>query len=147
MSYPAAMPRFTPSHRARIPAMSAFAEEHGGSLTAKQVSILADQIEVRWMGQQVSAAGLTLPTYSAQDVPDADRGEAVFQIYCARCHTAVDPSYLALVSDQALRTTVIVGRTDLGTPDWRSYVAGRAMKPQEISDLVAWLSAQRGVTP
>ena len=36
-----------------------------------------------------------------------------------RAGSIVDPAYLALVSDQALRTTVIAGRPDLGMPDWR----------------------------
>ena len=52
-------------------------------------------------------------------------------------------SYLALVSDQDLRTVVIVGRPELGAPDWRNNVPGKPMSPQEISDVVAWLAAQR----
>jgi mono/diheme cytochrome c family protein len=77
----------------------------------------------------------------------------VFATYCASCHGAggrggrassiVDGSYLALVSDQGLRTTVIAGRPELGAPDWRGNVPGRPMTPQEITDVVAWLSAQR----
>jgi hypothetical protein len=55
----------------------------------------------------------------------------------------VDGSYLALVSDQGLRTTVIAGRPDLGAPDWRGNVRGSAMTSQDVSDVVAWLSAQR----
>jgi hypothetical protein len=55
----------------------------------------------------------------------------------------VDPAYLALVSDQGLRTTVIVGRPELKAPDWRGDVPGKAMSPDEISDVVVWLAAQR----
>ena len=55
----------------------------------------------------------------------------------------MDGSYLALVSDQNLRTTVIVGRPELGAPDWRNNVPGKPMSAQEISDVVAWLAAQR----
>jgi hypothetical protein len=55
----------------------------------------------------------------------------------------VDPSFLALVSDQNLRTTVIVGRPELGAPDWRSDVPGKPMSPDDVSDVVAWLVAQR----
>ena len=36
-------------------------------------------------------------------------------------------TFLALVSDQNLRTTVIAGRPDLGHPDWQHCVPGRAM--------------------
>jgi hypothetical protein len=56
----------------------------------------------------------------------------------------VDAAYLALVSDQALRTAVIAGRTDLGMPDWREDIPGQPLTPQQISDVVAWLAARRG---
>jgi cytochrome c oxidase cbb3-type subunit 3/ubiquinol-cytochrome c reductase cytochrome c subunit len=55
----------------------------------------------------------------------------------------INPAYLALVSDQALRTAIIVGRSDLGMPDWRANISGRPMSPQEISDVVAWLVSHR----
>ena len=65
----------------------------------------------------------------------------------ARASSIVDGSYLALVSDQGLRTTVIAGRPELGAPDWRGNVPGRTMTSQDISDVVAWLSAQRPPFP
>jgi cytochrome c oxidase cbb3-type subunit III len=46
-----------------------------------------------------------------------------------------------------LRTLVIVGRPDLGAPDWRNNVPGKPMSSQEISDVVAWLAAQRRQFP
>jgi hypothetical protein len=55
----------------------------------------------------------------------------------------VDESFLNLVSDQYLRTIVIVGRPELGAPDWRGNVPGKPMSQQDVSDVVAWLSAQR----
>ena len=55
----------------------------------------------------------------------------------------MEGSYLSLVSDQQLRTIVIVGRPELGAPDWRNNVPGHPMSAQEISDVVAWLAAQR----
>ena len=55
----------------------------------------------------------------------------------------VDGSYLSLVSDQHLRTTVIIGRPDLGAPDWRGNVPGKPMSHQDVSDVVAWLAEQR----
>ena len=78
--------------------------------------------------------------------------------YCSSCHGAdgrggkrassiVDGSYLALVSDQNLRTTVIVGRPELGAPDWRGDMPGNPMSPEEVSDVVAWLVAQRTQFP
>jgi mono/diheme cytochrome c family protein len=80
------------------------------------------------------------------------RGATVYQTYCAKCHgpegkggetggSVVDASYLALVSDQGLRTAVIAGRVDLGMPDWRGYVPGKPMTDQEISDVVAWMAS------
>jgi len=55
----------------------------------------------------------------------------------------VDGSYLALVSDQNLRTTVIVGRPEMGAPDWRGDVPGKPMSLDDVTDVVAWLGAQR----
>jgi hypothetical protein len=47
------------------------------------------------------------------------------------------------VSDQGLRTTVIVGRPEFGAPDWRNDVPGTPMSPQDVSDVVAWLATRR----
>ena len=55
----------------------------------------------------------------------------------------VDASYLSLVSDQNLRTTIIAGRPDLGAPDWRGNLPGRPMSQDDVSDVVAWLAAKR----
>ena len=46
-------------------------------------------------------------------------------------------SFLALVSDQGLRTIVIAGRPELGAPDWRGNVPGRPMSDQEVTDVVS----------
>ena len=131
-------------------AMPAFAQNAGGTLTDQQVSILADQMEARWSRPR-DFVGVALPSYSA-DPGDPARGEAVFQRDCSKCHSehgmggsVVDPAFLSLVSDQSLRTTVITGRADRGMPDWRSHSPGPAMTAQEISDVVAWLSAHRAV--
>jgi len=56
-------------------------------------------------------------------------------------------SYLALVSDQHLRTTIIAGRSDLGMPDWRGDGSTAPLTPQQVSDVVAWLVAQRRPVP
>ena len=124
-------------------AMPAFAQNAGGTLTDQQVSLLAEQIEERWSHAQ-DFAGVALPPYSS-DLGDANRGEAVFQTYCSKCHSddkpgnsIMDPAFLSLVSDQSLRTTVITGRADRNSP-----AADRALTAQEISDVVAWLAAHR----
>jgi hypothetical protein len=59
----------------------------------------------------------------------------------------VDGSFLALISDQQLRTIVIAGRPELGAPDWRGDVVGRPLSAQEVSDVVAWLASQRTKLP
>jgi cytochrome c oxidase cbb3-type subunit 3/ubiquinol-cytochrome c reductase cytochrome c subunit len=137
--------------------MAPFRQNAGGTLTDQQITILADQIGERWSRPQ-DYAGVTLPPYSA-DLGDAVRGEAAFKAHCSRCHgddgtggaggtaggSVVDPALLALMSDQSVRTTVIAGRADLGSPTWKSDSPGHAMTPVEISDVVAWLSAHRTV--
>ena len=134
-------------------AMSAFVESEGGMLTSKQVDTIVQGIRQRWGRSQVLAGG-TAPPYAAKSAGDARRGAAVFTTFCASCHGAdgkgtakvgsiVNPAYLSLVTDQGLRTIVIVGRPDFEAPDWRNNVPGHPMTDQEISDVVTWLAVQR----
>jgi len=135
--------------------MSAFAQSAGGMLTDRQIDALVQGI--RSWAKPVALENTTLPSYKAQSPGDPQRGAAVYQTYCSSCHGAnggggkagsiVDGSYLALVSDQDLRTNVILGRPEQGAPDWRSNLPGRPMSDQEISDVVAWLAAQRPAIP
>src|SRR6202166_758707 len=132
--------------------MPAFAQSAGGMLTDKQIDALVSGIRA-WATPDVFR-NTTLPPYAAQVAGDPKRGAAAYQTYCSSCHGAdgrggnkassiVEGSYLALVSNQYLRTTVIAGRPELGAPDWRADVEGRSMSAQEISDVVAWLSGHR----
>jgi cytochrome c oxidase cbb3-type subunit 3 len=128
--------------------MPPFAQSAGGGLTDQQVSILADQMEARWSRPQ-DFVGVALPAYSAE-LGDPTHGESVFERDCSACHgehgfagSIIDPAFLALVSDQSIRATVITGRADRGMPDWRSHTPGPAMTAQEIADVVAWLSSHR----
>ncbi len=62
----------------------------------------------------------------------------------------VDPTYLALVSDQYLRSIIIAGQPEQGMPDWRTDLTGpnaRPMTNQEIADTVAWVASHRIATP
>ena len=138
----------------------AFAQQAGGSLTEKQIDVLVEGMRARW-GKPENFKNVVLPPYSLQDAiikggapGDPRRGAVTYQTYCAQCHgkdgsggpkggSVIDSAYLSLVSDQALRTAVIVGRSDLGMPDWRGNIPGRAMSPQEISDVVVWLASHR----
>jgi cytochrome c oxidase cbb3-type subunit 3 len=58
----------------------------------------------------------------------------------------VNPSLLALITPQAIRTTVIVGRPDLGMPDWRDE-PGDPLSDADITNVVAFLEAQRPAKP
>jgi hypothetical protein len=46
-----------------------------------------------------------------------------------------------------LRLSVILGRPDLGMPDWRSASETRAMTEAEIADVVAWMVSARVPVP
>jgi mono/diheme cytochrome c family protein len=137
--------------------MPAFARSSGGTLTDPQIDVLVQEMRTRW-AKPDALGGISPPSYHASSPGDAGGGAGVYQTYCASCHgpggqgggkahSIVDGSYLALVSDQALRTTVIVGVPDRGAPDWRNNVPGRPMSAQEISDVVAWLVALRPKSP
>jgi cytochrome c oxidase cbb3-type subunit 3 len=135
--------------------MPAFAQSAGGMLADKQIDALVRG--VRGWANPSALGGATPPSYTAQAPGDPHRGADVYQTFCFSCHgvegrggsagSIVDGSYLALVSNQDLRLNVILGRPALGAPDWRGDVPGRPMSEQEISDVVAWLVAQRPATP
>lgn len=138
-------------------AMPAFAESAGGMLTDKQVEVITSGIRTRWSQRGILEA-VNPPSYAAQSRGDAVRGEAVYKTYCESCHGAggsggakgssiTDDSFLALVSDQGLRTVVITGRAELGAPDWRGNVPGKPMSDQEVTDVVAWLASRRTQNP
>jgi cytochrome c oxidase cbb3-type subunit III len=133
--------------------MPAFAQTAGGMLADKQVEAIVQGIRERWARPDVFR-GANPPQYSSSEPGDASRGSVAYAEFCSSCHGAggrggqkassiVDGSFLALLNDQELRTIVIVGRPDLGAPDWRGNVPGKAMSPQEVSDVVAWLASQR----
>jgi mono/diheme cytochrome c family protein len=132
--------------------MPPFAQSAGGSLADRQIDILIAGIRKSWAGAADAAAGA--PPYSAGAAGDSIRGAQVYASDCQSCHgpegkggptagSVVDASYLSLVSNQYLRTIVIAGRPDLGHPDWKHYVAGQQLTPEQVSDVVAWLASKR----
>lgn len=136
--------------------MPAFAQSAGGTLTDKQIDAIVSGI--RSWGKPDLLRGEDLPPYTAPTPGDPHHGAEVFATYCSACHgpdgrggkkagSIVNASYLALVSDQNLRIVVIVGVPEQGMPDWRDRVPGKPMSPSEISDVVAWLAAQRPRIP
>ena len=130
-------------------AMPAWAKSQGGPLSEKQVDALVGGIEKHW-GDGSNFDKSDLPPYSAQVSGDANQGRKVFAKSCFMCHgkgakvgAVTDPAYLSLVSDQVLRTSVIVGRPDLGMPDYRTLNVGKPLSDQAITDVVAYLISLR----
>lgn len=137
--------------------MPAFAQSAGGMLTDKQIDLITNEMRSRW-GRRGILDGANPPSYAAKSAGNAKHGEVVYGTYCSSCHglqgqggskgsAITNDSFLALVSDQGLRTIVITGRPELGEPDWRKKVPGKAMSEQEITDVVAWLASRRAQTP
>ena len=137
--------------------MPAFARSAGGLLTDEQINVITSGIVSRW-GRKGILDGTNPPSYGAKTTGDAAGGEIAFGTFCASCHgsdgrggakgsAVTDGSFLALVSDQGLRSIVITGRPELGAPDWRGNVPGKPMSDQEITDVVAWLASRRVQNP
>jgi cytochrome c oxidase cbb3-type subunit 3/ubiquinol-cytochrome c reductase cytochrome c subunit len=133
-------------------------------LTDRQITVLAQGILQRW-GTPNLLAGQNPPSYAATLQGDTARGQQTFAIFCARCHgemgeggqgdrksssgkpgSIVDPAYLALISDQNLRSITIAGRPEVGMPDWRSDTA-QPLTDQQITDIVTWLASRRTANP
>jgi mono/diheme cytochrome c family protein len=137
--------------------MPAFAQTAGGMLTDKQIDVITGEIRSRWSRPGI-LDGANPPSYAPKSAGDAQRGEGAYKTYCESCHgpggkggpkgsAITNDSFLALVSDQGLRTTVIAGRPELGAPGWRGYLPGKPMSEQEITDVVTWLASRRVQTP
>jgi cytochrome c oxidase cbb3-type subunit III len=138
-------------------AMPAFAQSAGGMLTDAQIDVITKEIRSRWSRRGILDAA-SAPPYTPKLTGGTQRGEAAYKIFCESCHGPVgrggqkasaisEDSFLALVSDQSLRTIVIAGRPELGAPDWRGNLPGRPMSDQEITDIVAWLASRRSQNP
>jgi cytochrome c oxidase cbb3-type subunit 3 len=137
--------------------MPAFAQSSGGMLTEKQIDVISNEILSRWSRPGI-LNGANPPSYAPKSTGNAQQGEVVYGTYCKSCHgpegqggpkgsAITNDSFLALVSDQELRTIVIVGRPEFGAPDWRGNVPGKPMSDQEITDVVAWLASRRMPNP
>jgi mono/diheme cytochrome c family protein len=138
-------------------AMPAFAESAGGMLTDIQINVITSTIRSRWSQPGIRNAA-NPPSYAAKSPGNIAHGELAYKTYCESCHgpgghggakgsSVTDDSFLALVSDQGLRTIVITGRPELGAPDWRGNVPGKPMSEQEVTDVVAWLDSRRVQNP
>jgi len=135
--------------------MPAFAQSAGGLLTDAQVDALIRGMRQQW-AQPGTFAGSTPPPYAQARAGDAHSGEQTYQARCSGCHAQsnqqiVNPDYLALVGDQALRSIIIAGRPDIGQPDWSHLgPGGKAAPPlsaQDVDNIVAYLASLRNPAP
>lgn len=137
--------------------MPPFARSAGGTLTDQQIDVLVEGMRKKW-GKPDLLKGENPPPYASNEPADPARGHQVFITFCAPCHgdngqgttvagSVVDGSYLALISDQNLRTTIIAGRPDFKHPDWRSFKPGTPVSSQQITDVVAWIASHRPKFP
>jgi len=146
--------------------MPAFAQSAGGMLTDQQVNAVVQGMLNEW-SRPAEFAKVSLPPYAANATPDLAAGQSTFVAACARCHgsdglgikpgthapsekgattfSIVDPTYLALISNQGMRSIVMAGHPDPQTPDWRSYAPGgtNPLSPQQITNVVAWIVSHR----
>ena len=129
-------------------AMPAWATSNGGPLNDKQIDILVNGVYQNW----AKPVHLTdPPSYAAGNVVgNADAGRKLFTRNCFMCHgpgarvgLVTDRNYLSLVSNQMLRTSIMIGRPDLGMPDYRHLKLGKALTNQDVTDLVAFLASKR----
>ncbi len=143
-------------------AMPPFAKSAGGMLTDQQIGALANGMAAAW-GRQDALGGQPALPYAAASAGNAALGQQAFTAYCARCHGAdgsggrapgniatgplVDPSYLALISDQGLRSLILAGTTEEGAHDWRSYSPARPLTDADTANVVAWLAGHRVAAP
>lgn len=141
--------------------MPAFAESQGGSLTDQQVNALVQNMLQKW-GRPNALAGQSAPPYAASGQGNAAAGQQAFGTYCASCHGAdangtklndgsftgslIDSSYLALITDQGLRSIILAGVINGKPHDWRSYTS-HPMTDADITNIVAWLASHRVPNP
>lgn len=131
--------------------MPAFAQSAGGMLTDAQINAIIAGMRKEWSKPNAFGSA-TPPPYAQPAGGDAKHGEQVYEARCASCHEkphdqqTTSAAYLSLVSDQALRTVIVAGRTDIGQPDWRMQDVKSGTGPlsgQDVTDLVTYLGSLR----
>jgi len=134
--------------------MPPFARSAGGMLTDQQVDIIAKGLISTW-GEPGTLDNLRPPSYKATLTPDPGAGQKVFATYCASCHgtdgngedgdvkgSLVDPAFLALISNQNLRSIVISGMNP-DMPNFHEQDVDHPLTDQNVTDVVAWLISHR----
>ena len=141
--------------------MPPFAQSKGGMLTDAQVAALVDGMVRKW-GRADALAGQTAPPYAPSERGNAAAGQQAFASSCATCHgvdgngaklqdgsttgSLLDSSYLALITDQGLRSMILAGQINGSPHNWHSY-GPHPMSDADITNIVAWLASHRVATP
>ena len=145
--------------------MPAFAHANGGPLTPAQTQVLVRGIKSATVWGEPAPLTKNVPAYLLSNrASNHASGEyeqirkTVFARACAGCHgghgqgnasagAINDPSFLALISNQALRRLTITGRSDLGMPDYAGTDGRdpdfRPLTSREIDELVDLLASWR----
>jgi cytochrome c oxidase cbb3-type subunit III len=136
--------------------MPAFAISAGGMLTGAQIDALVTGMRNAW-SKPDALAGAAPPPFAQAKAGESHRGEQTYRARCAGCHNnspdeeITSPVYLALVSDQGLRTIILAGRPDIGQPDWRHDAPGGKLSTpltaSDVDDVVAYLASLRTPAP
>lgn len=147
------------------PLMPGFRKTRSGGLDDGRIAALAAGMKHFWGDPERSRTDL--PPYAMPvGGGDAAVGATTFATYCGACHgddgsglpdragSVIDNDYLLLVSDQALRSTVLFGRTDLGSETmpggcpshlgpYPGRPEGEGLDDRQIDDVTAWLISNR----
>jgi cytochrome c553 len=137
-----------------------------GHVDRRQVTVLAQGIVKQWGNPSLLAGQNPRPIWPlCRAMPSMDL--QAYGVFCARCHGAigeggpadgnaklhkgklgsiVDPSYLAIISDQNLRSITIAGRPDEANAGL-AHDAARPMTDQQVTDILAWLASKRVANP
>ena len=130
--------------------MPPFSIAHGGMLTDDQITVLVQGISA-W--KTPAANSSALPPYSAPP-GQAAAGAQVYETYLASLRkmagdamiadgVLANRAFLGLTSDQYLRTLILIGRPELGIPNFERAIPGQPLSNEQIADMVAWLISQR----
>ena len=144
--------------------MPAFAASSGGMLTDKQIDALVQGIVSAW-ARPADFSGVPLPPYAANTQGNASRtATSLRSCVCAlpwhrwrRNETGSEHECTAGINFALHRRPVLSRARQrsgsaqhrhrrparLERTDWRSYIPGRALSPQQITDIVAWLATHR----
>lgn len=140
--------------------MPAFSKASGGTLTDQQIQVLTQGMITLW-SRPSPLASLSPIAYTPSQQGEPARGAQLFTASCSQCHGAqgtgspsakppigslVDPAYLALISDQALRSLIVAGQPEQGMPG-SDQLRPSPLTDQNVTDIVAWLASHRTQTP